>query len=154
VEQKVTVIALEGKQALVQARRASACGDCAGKASCSTMGSWSDRFAQLRVQNSVHAGVGDEVLLEVSDSMMLRIAFQLYGLPMIAFVMCGLALRAFAGLADWPSPEVWGAVGGIAGVLSTYAGLLYRNTHDKDKTLDAKMVKITRRADSIPILPV
>ena len=154
MEQKVTVIALEGKQALVQARRASACGDCAGKASCSTMGSWSDRIAQIRVHNSVHAAIGDEVLLEVSDSMMLKIAFQLYGLPMIAFVLCGLALRGLAGVADWPLPEVWGAVGGIAGVLATYAGLLYRTSHGKGKTLDAQMVKITRRADSIPILPV
>jgi len=154
VEQKVTVIAIEGEQALVQARRASACGDCAGKASCSTMGSWSERFAQIRVRNTVHAGIGDEVLLEVSDGMMLRVAFQLYGLPMIAFVMVGLTLRSLAMVADWPLPEVWGAFGGIAGVLLTYAVLLYRNAHGMGKVLDAQMVRITQRAASIPIRPV
>ncbi len=154
MEQKVTVIAVEGQQALVEARRASACGDCAGKASCSTMGSWSDKFARLRVSNSVHARVGDEVLLEVPDSMLLKVAFRLYGLPMIAFVVLGLVVRALAVQAGWSLPEVWAAAGGVVGVLATYAWILLQSRHQV-VSLEAHMVRIIHAASSsIPIHPV
>ncbi len=153
MEQKVTVIALEGQQALVEARRASACGDCAGKASCSTMGSWSDRFARLRVTNSVHARVGDEVLLDVPDSMLLKVAFRLYAVPMISFVMLGLVVRVLAVQADWPLPEVWAAAGGVAGVLATYAWMLHQGRY-QTVALDARMVRIIHSASSISIRSV
>jgi len=154
VEQKVTVIAIDGEHAVVQARRASACGDCAGKASCSTMGSWSERFAQLRVKNTIRAGVGDEVLLEVPDSMLLKVAFRLYGLPMIAFVAAGLVVRQLAMSAGWALPEVWGAFGGVLGVLGVYAALLYRSGRGGGvEQLDAHMVRITKHSPLIPIHP-
>ena len=154
MEQNVTVIAVEGSQALVEARRASACGDCAGKASCSTMGSWADRFARLRVNNSLHARVGDEVLLEVPDSMLLKVAFRLYGLPMLAFVMLGLVFRALALQAGWALPEVWAAAGGALGVLACYAWLLHQGRHQAT-SLEARMVRIIHAApSSIPIHPV
>jgi len=38
MEQQVTVIDVQGDEAIVHGHRASACGDCAGKTSCSTMG--------------------------------------------------------------------------------------------------------------------
>ncbi len=149
MEQKVTVIAVEGGEALVEARRASACGDCAGKASCSTMGSWADRFARLKVRNTVHARVGDEVLLEVPDSMLLKVAFRLYGLPMIAFVLFGLFMRWLALAAGWALPEVWAAGGGMAGVLAIYALLL--RSRAQASVLEARMVRIVRSSGTIPI---
>ncbi len=152
MQQRVTVIAVEGSQAWVEARRASACGDCAGRASCSTMGSWSQRFARLRVPNRLHARVGDEVVLEVPDAMLLRVAFRLYGWPMLAFIAVGLLGRQLAVALSASQPELWAALAGLGGVLATYTGFLMRPTHGSD--MDARMLRIERTAPSIPIRPV
>lgn len=151
MEQRVTVIAVEGSEAIVEARRASACGDCAGKASCSTMGSWSQRFARLRVKNRLNAAIGDEVVLEVPDSMLLKVAFRLYGLPMLSFIAAGILGRALALQFATALPELWAALAGMAGVFATYAWFLL---HPDNRDLEARMLRLERPGHHIPIHPL
>lgn len=151
MEQRVTVIAIEGDEATVSGRRANSCGDCAGKASCSTLGSWKDRFVEMRVKNSIHARIGDEVLLELPDAVLLRVAFRLYGLPMLAFVFCGLIIRSLALSAAWPLPEVWAAAAGVLGVLATYGWILHSSKNTASESLQARMVRVTQPCDQFPI---
>jgi len=143
MEQQVTVITVEGHEAVVSGRRASACGDCAGKTSCATMGSWVERIIELRLHNNISARVGDLVLLEVPDNVVLRIAFRLYAIPMIAFVAVGLATRSLALYLGWPAVEAVAALGGIAAVLAYY---LWYKSHlagsDNKSGLDVRMVRI------------
>ncbi|MFQ5344829.1 MAG: SoxR reducing system RseC family protein [Mariprofundus sp.] len=141
MEQQVTVIAIEGNEAIVSGRRASACGDCAGKTSCATMGSWIERVIELRVHNKIGAKVGDLVLLEVPDSAVLRIAFRLYALPMVAFVAAGLATRSIALYLGWPAVEAIAALGGIIAVLAYY---FWYKSHllSSDSRLDVRMIRI------------
>jgi len=143
LEQQVTVIAVEGQDAVVSARRASACGDCAGKTSCATMGSWVERIIELRVPNRIHAAIGDRVLLEVPDSAVLRIAFRLYAMPMIAFVAVGLATRSLALYFGWPAIEALAALGGMAAVLAYYFWYKSRlNGNNSKSGLDVRMVRV------------
>lgn len=151
MEQQVTVIAIEGDEAIVSGRRANSCGDCAGKASCSTLGSWKDRFVEMRVKNSIHARIGDEVLLELPDAVLMRVAFRLYGLPMLAFVFCGLIVRSLALSAAWPLPEVWAAAAGVLGVLATYGWILYESKDSASATVQARMVRVTQPCTQFPI---
>jgi len=141
LEQQVTVIATEGTDAIVNGRRASTCGDCAGKTSCATMGSWVERVIELRVHNKIGAKAGDLVLLEVPDSAVLRIAFRLYALPMIAFVAAGLAVRTLALQLNWPAAEAVAALGGITAVLIYY---FWYKSHmvNTASGLDVHMVRI------------
>ena len=151
MEQRVRVIAIEGDEAIVSGRRSTTCSGCAGKASCSTLGSWADRFVEMRVKNSIHAEVGDEVLLEVPDKVLLRVAFRLYGLPILIFIAAGLTVRGFALQAGWAMPEIWAAAAGLVGILATYGWMLISQPNAAAKGLGAKAVRVTQRAGSIPI---
>ena len=151
MEQRVTVIAIEGDEAIVSGRRANSCGDCAGKASCSTLGSWKDRFVEMRVKNLIHARIGDEVLLELPDAVLLRVAFRLYGLPMLAFVLSGLTVRSLALSSAWPLPEVWAAAAGVLGVLATYGWILQSSKGSASDSLGARMVRVTQPASQFPV---
>jgi len=141
MEQQVTVISIEGKDAIVSGRRASACGSCAGKTSCATMGSWVERVIELRVRNNIGAKVGDLVLLEVPDSAVLRIAFRLYALPMVAFVAAGLVTRNIALYLGWPAVEAIAALGGMSAVLTYY---FWYKSHmaNSGSSLDVSMVRV------------
>ena len=147
MEQQVTVIALQGDHAMVQGHRASACGDCAGKTSCSTMGSWVERFIELRVKNTVHAQVGDEVLLEVPDSAVMKIAFRLYAIPMLAFVLAGFGVRSLALAMGWPAAEAIAALAGFAAVIIYY--VCYKvYLADHPSGLDVQMMRVLYPASS------
>lgn len=154
LEQQVTVIQIDGKEAIVRGRRASACGDCAGKASCSTMGSWRERLIDLHVKNSIGAEVGDEVLLEVPDGLLLKVAFRIYALPMLVFVLTGASVAWLAEMMAWPAPELLAAVAGLISVPVTYL-LLLRNNSNAQADLDVRMLRIVNRGGChIPIRPV
>jgi len=150
LEQQVTVIAIERDEAIVSGRRATSCGDCAGKASCSTLGSWKERFVEMRVKNSIHAHVGDEVLLELPDAVLLRIAWRLYGMPVLAFVICGLVVRSLALSAAWPLPDVWAAAAGLSGVLAAYGWLMISSRNAASDSLQARMVRVIQPASRFP----
>lgn len=143
MEQQVKVIAVEGQDAVVSGRRASACGDCAGKASCATMGSWQERTIELRISNTIDARIGDTVVLEVPDRVLLRTAFHLYGMPMIAFVAAGLALRSLAIFMDWPAVEAVAMAGGVIAVLAYYLWYrLHLSGAGDTAALDVHMLRI------------
>ena len=141
MQQQVTVIAVEKRDAIVRGHRASACGGCVGKTSCSTMGSWTERFIELRVKNSVGAHVGDHVLLEVPDSAVMKIAFRLYALPMLAFVLAGLVTQTVATWMGWPEVEAIAALAGFAAVLLYYVWYkTYLSNHQNG--LDVRMLRV------------
>ncbi|MDQ7010194.1 MAG: SoxR reducing system RseC family protein [Mariprofundaceae bacterium] len=148
MEQVVTVVSVHGDQAVVRGRRASACDSCAGKASCGTLGSWVERFAEMRVINTVAASVGDTVVVEVPDGLLLRVAFTLYGLPMLVFLITGLMMRSLALALGWNAPEALAAAGGLLGVATAYAWIYF---HHRPQALDARIVRIRARAVVIPV---
>jgi len=154
LEQQVTVIQTDGRDATVRGRRASACGDCAGKASCSTMGSWRERLIDLHVKNTIGAQTGDEVLLEVPDGLLLKVAFRIYALPMLVFVLTGAAVAWLAAQMSWPAPELLAALAALGSVPLTYL-LLLRNSSSAKTDLDVRMLRIVNRGGChIPIKPV
>jgi len=154
LEQQVTVIQTDGNSATVRGRRASACGDCAGKASCSTMGSWRERLIDLHVKNTIGAEVGDEVLLEVPDGLLLKVAFRIYALPMLVFVLTGATVAWLAGLMSWPAQELLAALAALISVPVTYL-LLLRGSNSAKVDLDVRMLRIVNHGGChIPIRPV
>ncbi|ATX81116.1 positive regulator of sigma(E), RseC/MucC [Mariprofundus ferrinatatus] len=154
MEQQATVIETDGINATVRGSRASACGGCAGKASCSTMGSWRERLIELQVKNSIGAKAGDEVLLEVPDGLLLKVAFRIYAIPMLMFVVAGGVVSSLATAMHWPAPELLAAVTALLCVPITYLFLL-RRKRGSEASLDVRMLRIVGRGEKlIPILPV
>ena len=154
MEQQVRVIEIDGEQAKVSGQRASACGNCAGKASCSTMGSWRERFIELDVKNTISARVGDEVVIEVPDGLLLKVAFRLYALPMLIFVVTGSLIAWCVSAMGWPAVELWAAAGALLSVPCTYL-LLRRSNNGGESGLDVRMLRIVSHGSCMPpILPI
>ena len=149
MEQDVIVVDVMNSDALVSGRRASACGQCAGKSACGTLGSWTERFSEMRVANPVGAKVGDEVVVRVPDGVLLHVAMRLYGVPMLGFFMMGFLVRYLAFRFDAVSPELWAAGGALAGMIAAFVWL--RRTSDTQTSSGASIVRIKSRAVGVPV---
>lgn len=149
MQQTVMVIEAANGEALVRGRRASSCGSCAGKASCGTLGSWVERFAEMRVANPLGAKPGDEVTIEVSDGEFLRAALRLYGAPMLGFFVAGFAARAAAIATGSGNPEVVAALAAIAGMGGVF---LWLRLGEKQRSGGARIVHINAHAIDIPVV--
>jgi sigma-E factor negative regulatory protein RseC len=131
---------LDGNMALITGERASTCGSCAGKSSCSTLGSWNQRTLKLTVYNDLGAKVGDEVVIEVPDSLVLKSAYTLYGLPMLYFFVAGVLAYFASQSLTIGQPDVWAALSGIAAVVGYYLSGAVTGSIDTD--FDARIVRI------------
>ncbi|MFQ5519480.1 MAG: SoxR reducing system RseC family protein [Mariprofundus sp.] len=140
MQQVGVVLKLEGGRALVAGERASACGSCAGKSSCTTLGAWNDRVLELEVRNDRGAKVGDEVLIEVPDRLILKSACALYGLPMVFFFAAGIIAYLASHALGMGSPDLWAAISGLAAVVIYYLSKVLNGAEEKG--LDARIVRI------------
>jgi len=142
MRQTTYVAELHGNQALLVSERASSCGGCAGKASCSTLGSWKEgsgqgRILSLRVQNTLAARIGDEVVIEVADGLILKTAFRLYAMPMILFIFLG-------GIVWFQSQsDLFASLAGISAVIAYYVWIWQQGAPEG---FDAKMVEVKSHA--------
>lgn len=124
------VIAVEQNEVLVRARRESACGSCAGKSACGTLGSWDIKKKDkndydIRLPNALNAKVGDVVTVEVPDQLILIASMTFYGYPVLAFLIWGafaFVLAEKAGL----SGDLFSAVAGLTGAVVAWLWLMKR----------------------------
>ena len=138
MRQTTYVADIDDDHVLLISERASSCGGCAGKASCSTLGSWKEgsgkgKILSLRVKNTLAARIGDEVILEVPDGLLLKVAFRLYAIPMILFVLIG-AMVWFQSASD-----LLASLAGIAAVILYYASIWRQKSQE---SFDAVMVAV------------
>ena len=95
IEELAVVIKIENHQVWVEAGQNSACGGCQQKASCTTnaLGSVLKKKS-VPVDSGIQLKTGDEVMVAIDESLLLRASLLLYLLPLIA-------LFTGAGIADW-----------------------------------------------------
>jgi len=149
MEQVVTVVDVTNNDALVQGRRASACGQCAGKSACGTLGSWVEHSVEMRVSNPLDARVGDEVIVSIPDGVFLRVAIRLYGMPMLGFFIMGFLFRYLAFHFEAASPELWAAGGALAGMIAVFAWL--RQSPSTQSSSGVSIVRIKSRLVRVPV---
>lgn len=142
MRQTAYVTEIDGEDAIVRGERASACGGCAGKASCSTLGSWNNRTVELRVKNEAGAHIGDAVVLEIPDSLMLKVAFRLYGIPMLMFVLCGLIGYQVSVSFGLSPVELWSGLAALAGVAAAYYRQWRTSRQGGDAEFEIRMVSV------------
>jgi len=150
MRQTVFVTETHDHEAIVVGERASSCNSCAGKASCKTLGSWKEgsgegRVLKLRVKNDCSAEVGDEVVIEVADDLLLKTAFRLYGVPMLVFIAVG-AVVGFV-LQGQEVAGVASALSGILGVVGYYAWIWQQGAPEG---FDAQIIEVKSRNYSVP----
>ncbi len=108
IEELAVVVKIENHQVWVESGANSACGGCLQKASCSTnaLGSVLKKKS-VPVDSDISLKTGDQVLVAIDESLLLRASLLLYLVPLIA-------LFSGAGIADWlvaDHAELWIAGG-------------------------------------------
>lgn len=120
LETRAIVVQVEGQYALVQANQGNGCGQCNGKG-CGT-GKLSQLFCskprQFRVDNPIHARVGDEVIVSIRDGVVLRGIGLVYLLP-LTFLVAG-ALLGSLGAGQTELRDGYGAVGAFIGLIGGF----------------------------------
>jgi len=130
VKKEGVVIAIEGQDVVIRSQRESSCGSCAGKASCGTLGSWDVKEKEkndydIRLPNALHAAVGDVVMVEVPDQLILTASMTFYGFPVLAFLISG-GVSFKVGEALGMSGDLFSALGGLLGAGLTWVWLMKR----------------------------
>lgn len=138
---KATVKETEGKIAIVESERLSACEGChkhaEGCSVCSLMGS--NKTISARAKNSMGAEVGDTVEIETETKTVLFYALLVFVLPVA--VMLGLyALSSFFGV-----PEKWRYLPALGGFALTFVGLWIYSKFSVSKRCDAEIVSIIKK---------
>ncbi len=107
----------DGGRVELELQRGSACGSCELSQGCGTgaLGRLLGRRSQaLFIETEQQLEPGDEVLLALSESALVKASLTLYGLPLLGLVMAGL-LAVFAAAPEWLV-----VVAGVAGFYSGY----------------------------------
>ena len=92
-----------GKRVELELQRGSACGSCELSQGCGTgaLGRLLGRRSRpLFIETDQDLEPGDEVLLALSESALVKASLTLYGLPLLGMVLAGL-LAAFGAAAEW-----------------------------------------------------
>jgi sigma-E factor negative regulatory protein RseC len=95
IEESAVVVKLENDQVWVESGPNSACGGCQQKASCTTNAIGSVlKKKSVPVDCDIQLKTGDQVMVAIDESLLLRASLLLYLVPLIA-------LFTGAGMADW-----------------------------------------------------
>ncbi len=127
IEELATVVKIANHQVWVTGTQQSACGGCQQKAGCATHAVGSVLKAKpVPVDNGLALSVGDQVIVAIDESLLLRAAVLLYLAPLVAlFVGAGLADSL---LADNSHADLWQA-GSAIGCFLLSLGLINKTQH-------------------------
>ena len=94
IEERAQVVAVEGDNAWLQTQRQSSCGSCEVKSGCGTSvlaGVVGQKISRLKVANTLHAKVGDEVMLGMTEHALVTGSLLIYGVPLLMLLLGALA---------------------------------------------------------------
>jgi sigma-E factor negative regulatory protein RseC len=121
--------------AIVDVRRASACGD-----NCASCGGGCDiPVLKIKIDNVLSAGVGDFVELEARAEVIMKSTFIMYGLPLITFVIGVLASDKVLNTIYGDANELYTALVGFILMALTYMAI---KINSKEKETFLTMSKI------------
>lgn len=126
IEETGRVIEVRDGYAWVECVPASGCGSCAAGRGCATAvlaGVLGRRRAPLRVANRLGASVGDQVVIGISESGMLRGSLAVYAVPLAGLLGGAVAGHYLAAVAATGYPELASILGAAAGFWAALAWL-------------------------------
>lgn len=97
IEQQGWVTAVEGEGVRIATQRQSACGHCSVNRGCGVSllsKVFNTQPQQLLLPNTIHAKVGDQVLLGTPPALLLRASITLYLLPLLVMVISAVTLTS------------------------------------------------------------
>jgi len=149
IEEKATVVAVEGEHVLLQTQRRSACQSCSVKQACGTsvlakvVGR---RSSQILVKNSLNASIGDEVVIGINDRALVKGSLLIYALPLV-LLLTGALMGEFWARAVGFNIELVSIIAATAGFV--LAMILIRFSLSKTKLqneIQPHLLRISHRA--------
>ena len=148
IEELAIVVAVEGEQVILQTQRRSACQSCSVKQGCGTsvlskvVG---QRSTQITLGNSIHAAVGDEVLLAIKDNALVQGSLLMYALPLVMMLVFAVAGEYWA-QANQFGHELVTILFAVAGfVLAMFITRLTIHSSRLKQRIQPRMIRILRR---------
>jgi sigma-E factor negative regulatory protein RseC len=141
IEEQARVISVDRGHAWVETRRQSTCGTCAANKGCGTavlakvLG---NRRSRVRAIDPVGVTLGDEVMVGITESALVRGSLAIYTVPLISM----LALAILTG-ALWPSAgEPLVILGGLGGLV---LGMVWIRYFSRRVSLDPRYQPVILR---------
>lgn len=129
----------DGGRVELELQRGSVCGGCELSQGCGTgaLGRLLGRRSKpLFIETEQQLEPGDEVLLALSESALVKASLTLYGLPMLGMVMAGL-LAVSVGAAEWLV-----VVAAVSGFYAGYRAAVYLTSRLEDGRLTPYIMEI------------
>ena len=123
IEEQGQVVEVQGEFAWIEGERTSTCGSCAVRKGCGTSAIATvlgQRRVRLRVLNRINARVGDNVVIGIAESGLLRGSLAVYAAPLLGLFAGALAGQLLGNtLSAMPSDllAIAGAIGGFVAAL-------------------------------------
>ncbi len=114
IQESGEVIAVVGGDIWVQTIRQSVCQSCSARHGCGQKvlsGATSGRANQVRVANTLGARVGDTVIVEIDEALLLRASVLVYGVPLLFTVVAAVVAQSWIAASD--GVAITGAVAGM-----------------------------------------
>lgn len=145
LEEAGRVVALGEGIALVETIRSSSCQSCSAKSACG-QGAVSKVLGQkscvVTALNTLPIKVGDEVVLGLEESTLIKSALLVYLFPLLLMIVGALLMQNFFGTGDFSA-----AVGGGFGLLLGFSWVYrYNQRHRNDSTLQPVVLKVAESA--------
>jgi sigma-E factor negative regulatory protein RseC len=136
IEESGQVVEVQGEFAWIESERTSTCGSCAVRKGCGTSAIakvLGQRRVRLRVLNRIHASVGDNVVIGVAESGLVRGSLAVYAAPLLGLFAGALAGQLLGKQLFGMSSDLLAIAGAIGGFVAALIWLkrFSRNT-EKD----------------------
>ncbi|MCK4866240.1 MAG: SoxR reducing system RseC family protein [Gammaproteobacteria bacterium] len=123
ITENATVVSIENNQTWIETQRKSACGQCSANKGCGTsvlskvIG---NKLSKMKAINKINAQVGDEVIVGLNESSLLKGAFVIYMLPLLFLFLFSIVGQFVAQNIGIPNDEllviIFAAVGFFLGM--------------------------------------
>jgi sigma-E factor negative regulatory protein RseC len=152
IEETATVVEVKEDYAIVETGQQAACGSCHSAGSCSTSvlsGLFKPKHNQLMVFNPIQAKPGEEVVIGLRETALLKVSFVAYLLPLLCMMFSAIAIQQLAVHFDILGGELPTILGGLLGLL---AGLiLFKRITARKRSDPTYQAVILRQANLHPV---
>jgi len=145
VDQIAKVIALDGKSAVLELERNSACDKCG----ICHMGT--SKKMQLVAENGINAQVGQRVLVEMGERSVLKAGFIIYLLPLLALLVGIGLVYLLDGILEFSGAPDWWAIGvGLVFFALTYVVIrLQEPARQRREEYNLEIVRVMEEHEEI-----
>jgi len=137
LEENALVVAADEKFVWVEIQKQTACGQCVANKGCGNAlleNLFGKRSKLIRVESDVMVKVGDEVVLGINESALLKGSVIVYVLPLVAMIVFAMLGETFA--SHWLSmgSDKFSMLGALIGLVVSIVGLRWFSKISRNKT--------------------